>query len=591
MNGEMMSKKSSMGLAGLGLVSAGAALVYLFRKRIYERTLHLPPAFYNFTTHHNVPITMPDGVYLASDLYLPQAKRPLPTILMRTPYGRAGTTGGAMVFISHRLAERGYNVVCQDVRGRFDSGGEFEPFLHEQEDGLATLDWIARQPWSDGTVGMWGPSYLGYVQWAAAVAELERGRRPILQAMMPLVAQTDMVDQSDNGPNLDTVLRWMFILDLLTDEKKSVLQRVVGIFGVKAQNRKLANGFNHLPIANADEAVLGRQVEFFRTWAEHFEQENDPYITQVNLKRYVTQVSPPVHLSGGWYDIFLSGMIDDFARLQAAGKRPFLTIGGWHHFSFGDQLHTINDALAWFDAHLKGNRKGLREKPVRLYLMGADEWRDYEQWPPPSAVRPYYLQGFGSEKNGRLAPTGPLRDDLPDRYCYDPADPTPNVGGPLLSAGAGPTDNRELEARPDVLIYTTPPLTADLDVIGQVRLRLYVHSSAAYTDFFGRLCDVDLDGRSLNVCDGLLRLRPGVGEPQPDGTFCIEVDMSATAYRFAGGHRLRLQVSSGAHPRYGRNFGVADPVLTCTRMVPADQTIYHDAAHPSALFIPVALAT
>jgi uncharacterized protein len=275
----MMSTKSSISLAGLGLVSAGASLAYLFRKRIYERTLDLPPAYYNVTTHNNVPLTMPDGVYLATDLYLPQAKRPLPTILMRTPYGRAGTTGGVMVFISHRLAERGYNVVCQDVRGRFDSGGgEFEPFLHEKQDGLATLDWIARQPWSDGSVGMWGPSYLGYVQWAAAAAELERGQRPILKAMMPLVAQSDMVDQSGNGPNLDTVLRWMFILDLLTDEKKPC-QRLVGIFNTNThQDRKLAKGFAHLPISTADEAVLGRSVEFFRTWADHFEQENDPYL-------------------------------------------------------------------------------------------------------------------------------------------------------------------------------------------------------------------------------------------------------------------------------------------------------------------------
>ena len=585
-----MSKKSSMSLAGLGLVSAGASLAYLFRTHIYERTFDLAAAAYNVSVHNNVPLAMPDGVYLATDLYLPQAKRPLPTILMRTPYGRAGTTGGVMVFISHRFAERGYNVVCQDVRGRFDSGDEFEPFLHERQDGLATLDWIARQRWSDGTVGMWGPSYLGYVQWAAAVAELERGERPILRAMMPLVAQSDMVDQTNNGPNLDTVLRWMFILDVLTDEKKTLWQRAMAVFNVRAQDRALEKGFNHLPMATADEAILGKQVSFFRTWAEHFEQENDPYLETVNLKRYVTQVSPPVHMTGGWYDIFLSGMIDDFVRLQAAGKRPFLTIGGWHHFSFGDQLHTISDALAWFDAHLKRDHQKLREKPVRLYLMGADEWRDYEQWPPPHPIRAYYLQGMGSEKNGRLAPTGPLRTDLPDRYLYNPADPTPNVGGPLLSPGAGPTDNQELEARPDVLIFTSPPLTAAVDVIGPVRARLYVQSSTDYTDFFARLCDVDENGRSLNVCDGLLRLKPGIGELQPDGTRCIEVDMSATAYRFPAKHRLRLQVSSGAHPRFGRNYGVNDPVLTCTRMVAASQTLYHDVEHPSALYIPIAPA-
>ncbi len=576
-----MNKKSSISIAGLGVVGAGATLAYLLRKSIYERALDLPPAHYRFAVTRNVRIPTTDGLHLASDVYIPEAQRPLPTVLLRTPYGRSGTMGSPMVFIAGRFAERGYHVVCQDVRGRFDSEGEFEPFVHEQEDGRATLHWIAAQPWSDGAVGMWGPSYLGYVQWAAAVADGD-----IVQALVPLITQSNMVDVADNGAALDTILRWVFITEAMTDNTRPLPIRVRQALQPDVQNRMLAPGFNHLPICTADEVILNKQVPFFRTWVEHFGQENDPYFAQIDLRPDVPNVQAPVHLMGGWYDIFLPGLLDDFMLLQKAGKRPYLTIGPWHHFSFGKQLQTLGDTIAWFDAHLKGKTAALRPSPIRLYLMGANEWRSFEQWPPPHRPVYYYLQGKGGA-DGRLTRQPPPANSQPDQYRYDPADPTPNLGGPLLSNDAGAVDNRPLEARHDVLTYTTPPLTADLDVIGPVRLRLYVQSSTPYTDFFGRLCDVYGDGRSLNICDGLLRVEPGIGEIQPDGSRCLEISLNATAHRFLAGHRLRLQVSSGAHPRVSRNLGTGEPVLTSVRMVPSDQTIYHDPAHPSALILPL----
>ncbi|MCA9875965.1 MAG: CocE/NonD family hydrolase, partial [Anaerolineales bacterium] len=273
-----MSTKSTLGLAGLGVLGAGATLAYFFRKTLYERALGLPPASDKVTVEQNVRIPTTDGVHLASDVYFPVGKRPLPTILLRTPYGRSGAMGGPMVFIANRFAERGYNVVCQDVRGRFDSEGEFEPFVHEQEDGRATLQWIAAQPWSDGTVGMWGPSYLGYVQWAAAVADGD-----IVQALVPLITQSNMVDVADNGAALDTILRWVFITEVMTDGEKSLPARVRQVLQAGIQNRVLAPGFDHLPISTADEVVLNREVPFFRTWVEHFGQEDDPYFDQVDL--------------------------------------------------------------------------------------------------------------------------------------------------------------------------------------------------------------------------------------------------------------------------------------------------------------------
>jgi putative CocE/NonD family hydrolase len=584
-----MDSKSKIGLAGLGVTSVGLTLGYLFRKKIWERAFDLPPANYQVKAENNIRLLMPDGVELATDVYRPKSNRPLPTILMRTPYGRSGMMGRPMAFISHRFAERGYNVVCQDVRGIHGSGGEFEPFVHEKMDGQATLEWIDAQPWSDGNVGMWGPSYLGYVQYAAAASGNVQ-----LKALVPLVTQSNMVDLADNGHALDTILRWMFIIDAMSAPGLPMWQRVRRVMRCEVQNKALAPGFNHLPLNTADEVVLGKQVPFYQEWVEHFNNEDDAYFQIVDLKSTIVEMSQDVHFMGGWYDLFLPGLLQDYALQVAAGRSPYLTIYNWGHYDLAKQAATMREALAWFDRHLKGNENGLSLKPVRLYVMGVDEWQEFGTWPPPHQGTAYFLQGAGKENghfgklsSGRLSPLNPPKNDAPDHYRYDPADPTPNVGGALLSTDAGAVENNELEARLDVLVFTSPPLLNPVTIIGPVKARLYVQSSSQFTDFFARLCVVEKNGRSLNLCDGLLRLEPGKGEPQPDGSLYIEIDMTATAYQFQPGQYIRLQVSSGAHPRIGRNLGTGEPVLTSTRMVVQEQTLFHDAKRPSALILPV----
>lgn len=243
----------------------------------------------------------------------------------------------------------------------------------------------------------------------------------------------------------------------------------------------------------------------------------------------------------------------------------------------------LREGLIWFDVHLKGARRLLRAKPVCIYVMGADEWHELDDFPPPARETRYYLHAAG-----RLATDPPAAASPPDSYRHDSADPTPALGGALLAfRGAGPQDNRLLEARSDVLCYTTPPLTRAVEVIGPVGLELFVRSSLPHTDFFGRLCDVAPDGRSINICDGLFRIEPGRGEAHPDETLRIEIDLWATAHRFLRGHRLRLQVSSGAHPRWSRNLGAGEAVAAAARMAIAEQTIYLDEAHPSALVMRV----
>jgi putative CocE/NonD family hydrolase len=289
-----------------------------------------------------------------------------------------------------------------------------------------------------------------------------------------------------------------------------------------------------------------------------------------------------VHFVGGWYDYYLRGTLRDYATLRAAGCQPHLTIGPWNHGNAEGMFTGLREGLNWFDCHLRGSRPA-RRPPVRLLVMGADEWREMDGFPPPSRPTRYYLQagaGLGRDR--------PEIDSTPDHYRYDPANPTPALGGALLGfKGAGPQDNRPLEARPDVLCFTSPPLTDPVEVVGAVRLELFARSSASHTDFFGRVCDVDEDGCSTNVCDGLFRVEPSRAEVMPDGVLRHEIDLWATAYRFQPGHRIRLQVSSGAHPRWSRNLGTGEPTATGTRMIAAKQTIYHDAAHPSALVLPL----
>ncbi len=555
------------------LAGVGGGLAFLKRRQLIARLLKLPPPQYQVEKQPGIRITLPDGVKLAADLYRPVGLDSAPTILTRTPYGRQSINQ----LFATLFAERGFNVVAQDTRGRFDSEGEFEPYVNEASDGEATLAWIAEQPWSNGRMGMWGQSYVGYVQWAAASTGT-----PHLHALLPAVTQANLGGPNDQGFMwLDRTLRWLLLLDAMTDSSLSAWERMALSFYAPEQNKRLEPGWNHLPLATADEAVLGHPQSFYQTWAAQ-DGPDSPYWQAVDVRPKVPEISIPIHLVAGWYDIFLQGQLADYAALYEAGRNPYLTIGPWTHMSQQGMLAAVREGLDWFNAKLKGEGEAIRPYPVHIYLQGADKWLGYESWPPATEQTPFYLQTMG-----QLASSQPTAGSPPDHYVYDPADPTPNLGGALLSIEAGPVDNRPLEARPDVLTYTTDPLTAPLTIIGHIRLQLYVRSSLEFTDFYGRLCDVQPDGRSLNVCDGLFRVQPGRGEPQPDGSLLVEVDMTATAYQFQPGHRLRLQVSSGAHPRISRNLGTGELLMHGTTMQAAEQTIYHDPEHPSALLLPL----
>ena len=297
-----------------------------------------------------------------------------------------------------------------------------------------------------------------------------------------------------------------------------------------------------------------------------------------------------VYLQGGWYDFFLPGMLADYAALTASGRRVRLLIGPWSH---GRGLYTrvgMRDALAALDAALDDSALPSATPPsgTRVFVTGSRRWTDLSVWPPPARETPWYLHPAG-----RLVAQPARTAAEPSRFRYDPADPTPSIAGTAVGISAGPADNRRLEARPDVLTFTSDPLPADVEVIGPVRVRLHIQSSTPFADAYGRVCDVAPRGRSVNVSDGITRLPaaeavPGEAAAGDRPVLAADVELWPVPHTFRRGHRIRLQVSGGAHPRYGRNTGTGEPLATGTGLRPSDRTIHHDADHPSVLWLPVA---
>ena len=527
--------------------------------RVTERVQKLsPPLTRDIAAQRDLRVPMPDGVVLLADRYAPRVGGDgLPVALLRSPYGRRGSIAS----MASPLAERGYQVIMQSCRGTFGSGGTFEAMRNERADGLATLDWITRQPWFGGSIVLYGPSYLGYVQWAVA-DQLP----PEVKAIIPVVTESAITLEflRPDGMSLETPFGWGVLTD--SQEKPGALLRQL------TAGRRNLRAMRALPLRDADVMASGHRVGYVQDILTH--AADDPYWAPLDHRNRVAGVTIPVSSVGGWYDIFLPGQLRDFRVLQDLGRPVRLTVGPWHHLSGSGQ--GAGEALAFGLAHARGERPADRA-PVRVFVMGEEAWRDLESWPPP---------GFGPQRF-YLRPGGLLETSVGeggdrDRFRYDPKDPTPAVGGVrMLPWGAGRAENSALEARPDVLTYTTAALDADTEVIGDVSAEIWFSSSLSYADVFVRLCDVDASGKSWNVCDGLTSV---TGADVPSA---VTVRLWPTAYRFRRGHRIRVQVSSGAFPRFARNGGSGEPRATATRLLTADQCVYHDPSRPSAVVLPV----
>lgn len=527
------------------------------QSRIIERIFSLPPAVTrSVAVTKNLRFPAHDGVELVADLYAPRRVPGAPTLLIRTPYSRNGLLSR---MLNRQFAERGFNVLNTAVRGTDGSGGTFDPMVHDRADGLATLDWIEKQPWHNGHVVTFGASYLGYVQFALGA---EAGDR--IAAMVPVIGTADFHDVFYPGGSfmLSSMLGWT--ARMVTLERHNPLR---ADFEEIRGDKRARTAMDHLPLGDADLLATGRKVEFFQKWLRNTTGDS-AYWTARSHRAEVGKITAPTLLFGGWQDLVLPGKLADYAAMRAAGREPYLTIGPWTHVDFAQLGPAMTEALAWYRAHITGDRSGVRELPVRLYVQGADEWREFAEWPPPGpAPQDWHLLAGGGL--AREPGTG-----LHDRFRWDPADPTPDFGGPNLDPKTGGRkENNGREARPDVLVYSTDPLVAPLEVIGPVSAEIKVRLGGEHGDVFVRLCDVDEKGRSVNVCDGIQKITADAHPADRDGVRTVAVQLFPTAYRFRTGHRLRLQVCGGSFPRFARNTGTGDPLATAATTAVVDYEI------------------
>jgi uncharacterized protein len=534
--------------------------------RFLARTMRLPAAqTTDVRVQRDLRVPMHDGVTLLADRYAPPGPGSPPLVLVRCPYGRRGFWG---TMAGRMFAERGFQSVVQSCRGTFGSGGELDPFgLAERDDALATVEWLREQPWYPGSFGTWGPSYLGITQWALASLGLADHR-----AMAVQVSSTRPRELVEEGRAfaLETMLEWV---DQVARQERPGAMLTQGL---RARALRTVDG--RLPLGDLDRLATGHTVAYWQDWLAG----DAGFWDRHQFGTGPQQTAAAIAMVGGWHDFFLPAQLRDYAALREAGREPRLTIGPWRHADNEAVATWMRTGQDFLRTELRGRSADGQANLVRIFVTGAEEWRSMRAWPPPAVSQSWYLQSGGG-----LAMTTPPGGSPPDTYTYDPADPTPNLAGPVGNQGRARVDNRILEARPDVLTFTGTWLGADLEVIGVPAVDLHVASNRQHTDFFARLCEVDPAGQSLNICDGLLRLSPGQPEAAADGTRRVQFDLWPVAHRFRAGHRLRLQVSSGAHPRYARNTGTGEPLATATALVTAQQAIYHDPAHPSAVILPV----
>jgi putative CocE/NonD family hydrolase len=547
----------------------------------------------------DLAVPMRDGVVLRADAYLPDGGSPAPAILTRTPYDKGLGMTSLAAIEPERAVDGGFVLVCQDVRGQYASDGSFRPFVSEGEDGYDTVEWVAGQPWCNGKVGMSGRSYPAATQWRAALEQ-----PPHLAAIFPVVVGSDYYDgwlYAGGAFELGFNLFWVHLMT-----------------APKARG-SLAEHYRHLPISDPPLLAESPAGAFYKEWLAH--PTYDEHWRHLSVRGRYGQVQAPAFNVGGWFDIFLGGTLENYTSLREDGGSERarwgtrLLVGPWAHGSaygaypdhsfreFGQEgrIDLGELQLEFFGRHLGPGEPADpgEEAPVRLFVMGANRWRDEREWPPARArTERWYLRSDG-DGDGSLA-TEPPGAEPADEYVYDPRDPALTVGGPtslpgrFLGTNAGPLDQAAVERRPDVLVYSSAPLERPVEVTGPLALVLYAATSAPDTDFVGKLCDVDTEGVSRILAEGVLRarFRTGLDRParvEPDRVYEYQIDLVATCNVFLPGHRIRLAVTSSSFPRLDRNANSGLPLGEDTddTLRPARQRILHDADRSSHLLLPV----
>ena len=575
---------------------------------------------YSVIVEHNLPATMRDGTVLYADVLRPDATGRFPTLVNRGPYGKDATSKDPDRS-PHFFARQGYVVVNQDCRARFESqGDEYYPLVNEAEDGYDTVEWAARLPWSNGRVGTIGQSYLGATQYALATND---PLPPHLQAMAPISASADY--HQSWAYHTGGALEWGWMVPYAIYKGTNTLQRK----GLEAQlvemDEYVEGGDNfgqplkpqwyrHLPLKD----WVHKLVDAAPYLSDYLNNAEDgPYWWRINLLKHLKGITVPMYHVTSWYDIFLEGALSSFPAIQAHGGGDLarssqkLLVGPWAHLlpyttptsggtgeiDFGSDAQTqIHDhLLRWFDYWLKDTNTGIMdEPPVTLFVMGENRWRFEQEWPLARAhYTRYYLHSQGDAnglQGGGSLSTSPPGEEGQDSYTYDPNDPVPTRGGNTLIIPHGVYDQRPVEERQDVLVYTSSPLEREMEVTGPITVQLYASSSAQDTDFTAKLVDVRPNGYAHNLQDGIIRARYRASRTQPSfiepgKVYEYTIDLWATSHVFAAGHSVRLEVSSSNFPRFDRNPNTGAPLGEDARLEKADQRVHHSSIHPSHILL------
>lgn len=546
---------------------------------------NIRPSQYAVRIERDVTMKTSDGVSLVSDIYRPQVSDATPTILVRIPFSKTFMNSLGADAIGRFWASRGYTVVVQGTRGRYKSGGTFYPMRHERQDGIETLQWLARQPWFDGRLGMWGGSAFGQTQWALADQTQPN-------ALMIQIASSRFREMFHVGGafSLESALFWA--------------ARSRGPQDVDPSYRMLERGFDGFPLIEADDRAVGN-VPFFDDWLLH--AQADAYWQPIDGEDRARTIQAPVLLMAGWFDPFLPAQLRDFETIRRQAEprvaaQSRLMIGPWIHAgavrfpdgtTAGDyRPASLAPSLPWFDHHLLGRpMHASLVAPVRIYVMGENVWRDEQEWPLARArYTPFYLRS-GVRANsktgdGRLTLERPTEPEPAASYVYDPRQPVPSRGGAMLGPRAGIALQDDVETRQDVLVYSSNALGADMEVTGPIAAVLYVATTAFNTDFTVKLVDVHPDGKAYNVSDGILR--HSYPRPEPPGSPSqIAIQLWPTSMLFRRGHRLRVEVSSSNYPRYDRNPNTGGDIPTERNPVAATQSVFHGAQAPSHIILPI----
>ena len=558
---------------------------------------------------------MRDNVRLDTNVFHPAGSGKFPTVLIRTPYGKGpDLPAGYQSFINH-----GYAVVMQDVRGRYASGGVFDVLNQEGPDGYDSLNWIASQPWSDGKVGMIGGSYVGIAQWRVALLN-----NPHLKAIFPVVSGSDEYLDRYYSPGGAMKLghRLLWMSDNLTPAGMA--------------KPKFSDYIDHLPLRTVDRSATRRTLQFYQTILNH--PTYDSFWKNLSVRENIEDVHVPVFSVGGWYDNFAESDLEAFSALHKLDGRlddkHRIMIGPWAHnmslpfpgVSYGDDSSSPirSYQIEWFDHWLKGApedalrfspekwhavRAEVDEAPVHLFVMGVNRWRDEPDWPLARAKSTaLYLASDGaantSNGNGVLQwkPERAKAQDTSadttaiDSFIYDPRNPVPTLGGAVCCDPKifpwGPIDQRPVEKRKDVLVYTSAPMKQDLEVTGTIRVLLYASTSALDTDFTAKLVDVFPNGEARNLTDGILRVRYRDGLEkaelaEPGKVYPLLIDAGVTSNVFLAGHPSASKISSSNFPRFDRNPNTGRAFADETALQKAQQAIYHSRQYPSHLLLPV----